>query len=133
MPFSSGREEDGSEYLNALSSGREDKGRLWSEMPFTSGREDGPEYLNALSTGREDKGRLWAGTGEKIRAGSGQEVPCQPDKTNTNGTFFTANWHNNWEMPFSSGREDGPEYLNALSSGREDKGRLWAGSPLSST
>ncbi|KAK3611004.1 hypothetical protein CHS0354_005435 [Potamilus streckersoni] len=36
-------------------------------------------------------------------------------------------------MPFSSGREeDGPEYLNALSSGREDKGRLWTGSPFSS-
>ncbi|KAK3611002.1 hypothetical protein CHS0354_005433 [Potamilus streckersoni] len=64
--------------------------------------------------------------GEKIRAGPGQEVPCQADKTNTNDV------HNNQKMPFSSGREDGPEYLNALSSWREDKGRLWAGSPLSS-
>ncbi|KAK3610998.1 hypothetical protein CHS0354_005429 [Potamilus streckersoni] len=61
MPFSSRRQEDGPEYLNALSSGREDKGRLWAGSPF--GREeDGPEYLNALSSGREDKGRLWSGS-----------------------------------------------------------------------
>ncbi|KAK3611003.1 hypothetical protein CHS0354_005434 [Potamilus streckersoni] len=70
MPFSSGREEDGPEYLNALSSGREDKDRLWTGSPFSrkkdgyhGGREeDGPEYLNALSSGREDKGRLWSGS-----------------------------------------------------------------------
>ncbi|KAK3611000.1 hypothetical protein CHS0354_005431 [Potamilus streckersoni] len=67
MPFSSGRDKDGPEYLNAPSSGREDKGRLCSGSPFSSrkdqyhgGREDGSEYLNALSSGREDKGRLWS-------------------------------------------------------------------------
>ncbi|KAK3611007.1 hypothetical protein CHS0354_005438 [Potamilus streckersoni] len=178
MPFSNERE-DGPEYLNALSSGREDKGRLWSGSPLSSredeyqrGREkDGPEYPNALSSGREDKGRFWSGSPfssrkdryhgcseffknarlywarrwetipkwhfkwkcivkqktdtmgnfspisswpkivfsqmctllnalfkrarrwvRKIRAGSGQEVPCQADKTNTNANFITARY-----------------------------------------
>ncbi|KAK3586958.1 hypothetical protein CHS0354_026675 [Potamilus streckersoni] len=105
MPFPRGLEEDGPEYQNALSSGLEDKGRLWPEMPFPSGREeDVPEYRNALSSGREDKGRLWPGSpfyNQEIRISSSlQEV-------GTTCSFSDA--RNIMKIPLSSGREeDGP-------------------------
>ncbi|KAK3586959.1 hypothetical protein CHS0354_026676 [Potamilus streckersoni] len=56
--------------------------------------------------------------GEKIRADSGQEVPFQPGKKKN-------------LLSYNSGQEeDGPEYRNVLSSGREDKDRLFPGSPF---
>ncbi|KAK3586960.1 hypothetical protein CHS0354_026677 [Potamilus streckersoni] len=151
-----GLEEDGLEYRNALSSGLEDKGRLWRGSPFTTkkvkcllpynrGREeDEPEYQNALSSGREDKGRLWPGSPFSTRKEE------QSSKQQIFTRFRKCPFHEeekkmgqSTEMPFQAGEkiradsghgreEDGPEYRNALSSGREDKGRLWPGSPFTS-
>ncbi|KAK3586943.1 hypothetical protein CHS0354_026654, partial [Potamilus streckersoni] len=66
-------------------------------MSFSCGRNKTDQFLLALSNSREDKGRLWLG-----------------------------DFHNDWEMSFSRGREDdGPEYQNALSRGHK---KIWVDS-----
>ena len=78
-------------------------------------------------------------TGEKIGADSGQEAPFQLGMTNTTRNIYAhevgrncsfSDNHNNLEISLPLGDRRGLEYLNALSSGREDKGRLWPGSPF---
>ncbi|KAK3586962.1 hypothetical protein CHS0354_026679 [Potamilus streckersoni] len=117
-----------------ISSEREDKGRLWPGSSFydqeirisssiKSGREeDGTYYLNALSSGREDKGRL-------VRKNFTRKKE-EYLKVGKNCSYSDV--HNILVMPFPRGREeDEPEYRNAFSRGRENKGRLWPGSPFS--
>ncbi|KAK3612411.1 hypothetical protein CHS0354_032010 [Potamilus streckersoni] len=69
MRFSSGQEVDRSEFLNALSNERDDKGGIWSGSPVSGkteefqGREvDMPECINATLCWLEDKDRLWSGS-----------------------------------------------------------------------
>ncbi|KAK3611006.1 hypothetical protein CHS0354_005437 [Potamilus streckersoni] len=123
MPFTSGREEDGPEYLNIISSGLETLGRLWSGSPSSNRRQRyhgcAPSLENALfkrATRRSVSAKMPFQAGEKIRADSSPDVPCQAKETDTMDV------HINEEISFSNGREDdGPKCLNDLSSGREDK------------
>ncbi|KAK3611005.1 hypothetical protein CHS0354_005436 [Potamilus streckersoni] len=84
------RAEDGPEFQNALSSGQEDNTKLWSGSTLSSRRDElqgrreahGPKFLNSFSSRRECK------VSKKISANSGQEIPCQAEKTNTNGIYI---------------------------------------------